>query len=64
MAGAYRPPATWLCVKTLLVISGSIILPYVADTAFVALEMSLQKSIWSWLFRHREDRLLAGIVAG
>lgn len=42
MAGAYRPPPTWLCVKTLLVISGSIILPYVADTAAVALEMSLK----------------------
>lgn len=38
---------------------------YVADTASVALEMSLhQKPTWRWLFKHREDRLLAGIVTG
>lgn len=65
MPGAYRPPTTWLCVKGLLVISGGIILPYVADAVFVALEMSLhQKSTWSWLFRCREDRLLPGIETG
>lgn len=57
MPRAYRPPTTWLCVEKLLVIPGSIILPYVADAAFIALEMSLhQKSIWSWLFRHRQNR--------
>lgn len=63
MPGAYRPQTTWLCVKRPLVISGSIILPCMANTAFVALEMSLHRnSTWSWLFRHGEDMLLAGIV--